>query len=122
MRAQLRVGIIATTVLLAVTACSGPGGQDVSAEGRIDYACALITEVKENHGPVESWDLNIGPEADPAMDMISAAAGLAGAVTGGGGDDIPDEMADAAAEIYKGLAQLKPEVMDGGIDQFYDAC
>src|SRR5690625_3754369 len=75
--------ILAAAATLTLSAC-GNSGPDVSAEGQIDYACALIDDVKENQPSVEGdWSLRIGDQTDPAMLKVMAAASLAGGGTGG---------------------------------------
>src|SRR5690625_7658342 len=72
-------------VALSVSACGG-GSSDVSPEGQIDYACALIDDVKEKRTAPDDWGTPIGDDADPAIIQAASAAALAGAMTGGGSE------------------------------------
>src|SRR5690625_6554908 len=113
--------ILAAAATLTLSAC-GNSGPDVSAEGQIDYACALIDDVKENQPSVEGdWSLRIGDQTDPAMLKVMAAASFAGGGTGGGAP-VSEGMQGAAKDIFAGIASLNAEKIKGGVDVCAGAC
>lgn len=119
-RKFLGIVLVSAAATLTLAAC-GASNADISAEGQIDYACALIDDVKAAKKSPEGWTMQVGDDADPAMINAAAAASLAGALTGGGAD-VSAEMASAGRDIFAGLSRLDAEILQDGVDSFAKEC
>jgi len=111
---------LAIGATLALSGCGASGG-DVSPEGQIDYACALIDDVKEKRTAPDDWGTPIGDDVDPAIIQAASAAALAGAMTGGGSESSA-AMGEAAMEILQAVSRAQSESMQEGVDDFAQAC
>jgi|SRR5690625_2266584 len=114
------LAIIGTAATLMLTAC-GSSGADVSAEGQINYACALIEDVTDQRASVADWELRIGDETDPAMISAIGAAALTGGMTAGGAD-VSEAMQGAGRDIFSGISRLDAEILQEGVDVFAKEC
>lgn len=95
---------------------------DISDEGRITYACALITDVKKNDGPVDDkWELKIGPET-PQPQIKAISAGVLMGVMTGGAPAASEEMTDAGSKLTEALSRADREMFQEGIDDLSAAC
>ncbi len=94
---------------------------DVSAAGRLDYACALAVDASTNHGPVDSWNIAVGDDADPVMHEVAGASGLLGALVGAHVAGHP-ELSEAATAYSSGLVQLDMKKMQQGLDDLAQGC
>ncbi|HLR55833.1 MAG TPA: hypothetical protein VK096_03630 [Actinomycetales bacterium] len=111
---------LAIGATLALSGC-GASGADVSPEGQIDYACALIDDVKEKRTAPDDWGTPIGDDADPAIIQAASAAALAGAMTGGGSESSA-AMGEAAMDVLQSVSRAQMESMQEGVDAFAQAC
>jgi hypothetical protein len=94
---------------------------DVSAHGRLDYACALAIDANSNHGRVDSWNIAVGDDADPVMHEVAGAGGL---LSGFGGARLEhhQNLSKAAQSYYSGLMQIDTARMQRGLDDLVTGC
>lgn len=106
------------SVGLLVAGCSA-SGPDVSADGRLDYACALAAHAQDS-GPADEWNLTPG-EADTAVGAVAAASALLGGMTGTtlAGHK---QLSEAAAAQYAQIARAAAADLQGSIDDMAAAC
>lgn len=109
--------VLAATVTLS--ACSSE--PDTSPEGQIEYACALMNDIKENSPYVSEWDVRIGDETPNELLQAMGAASLVGGATGGG-EGIPEEMHDAGRDIVRGVSRIDEEYLQNGVNALIREC
>lgn len=122
---QLNESRIHESVDAVVEACDKaddikPSG-DVSAEGQIDYACALATDIKDADGPASRWELKIGADTSPALVKAISAAALVGGATDGTAAAL-EAMSDAGRTLFEGTSRMNIEMLQEGIDDLNAAC
>lgn len=83
---------------------------DVTDEGQLDYACALMDHVLEEHGEVGAWD-----REDYAWDEVVGVASLAGVVSGVEASG-PADLVEPASNVFAGVVRLDEEAMRAGVD------
>jgi|SRR5690625_1453317 len=109
--------VLAATVTLG--ACSSK--PDTSAEGQIEYACALMNDIKENSPYVSEWDVRIGDKTPNELLKAMGAASLVGGATAGG-EGIPEEMHAAGKEIVRGVSTINEEYIQDGVNALIREC
>ncbi|MGC5617360.1 hypothetical protein [Georgenia sp. Z1491] len=103
-----------------VTACEGhdlpEGDPDVTEEGRLAQACALVTSVDGDDRPAEEW-LEIQAPAGSAESLIMARAGGFSGLGGGlNAWTMPghEPLSEASTSVVEGLMRLDTEAVDEG--------
>ncbi|WP_293698793.1 hypothetical protein [uncultured Agrococcus sp.] len=129
MRLRLRTLAAGTAIgLLTLTGASGcvflPGtadSPDVSPEGQVHFACALVAHVSEERGDVGGWVSFVGEDADPGASELAAAASLVGAV---GGYTLPDypELSESGVVVIQGIMTIDGAAIEDGLNQMISAC
>ncbi|MPV48847.1 MULTISPECIES: hypothetical protein [unclassified Pseudactinotalea] len=114
-RAAVAAGL---TIGLLVAGCSA-AGPDVSADGRLDYACALAARAQDS-GPAQEWTLTPGA-ADPALNAVAGAAALLGGMTATTLEGHED-LSEAAKVQYAQITRVDSDGIQAGIDNMTAAC
>lgn len=116
---------VGVSALVGISGCASlPGGSassDVSPEGQVRYACALVTHVSEEHGEFSEWDAFIGEEANPGVSELAAAASLVGAIAGYALADHP-ELSEGGVDVFQGITRVDGAAVTSGLDQMIAEC
>lgn len=107
---------------LSAAGCSSGGGAepDISAEGQLSYACALIEDLSEHHEPVASWGDPVGDEADPAWISAVAAFSMFGGTLGA--DQHLGSLSEAGTRGVRAFTRLDVDEVQDAFDSIDSAC
>lgn len=107
---------------LVAVGCSSSNGSsvDVSPEGQLSYACALVSDIVEEHHDVESWTMAVGDEADPALHQFVAALSLLGAPIGVREDQ--GSLSEAATTGFLSFQRFVVDDVQSAVDELDSAC
>lgn len=93
------------------------GDPDVSEEGRVAYACALVADVRAEDRAAEDW-ATVGAPAGSAEGVLMAeTSGFSGLLGGMNGHQVPghEELSLAARDVVQGLTRLDTTLVDQAI-------
>lgn len=94
---------------------------DISQQGRITYACALIADVRADDYPLDSSNFTVRDVADPALTAVAGAAGLLagpGSPVGAGGTGLEA----TASTIHQAILKLDLGQLNSSIDALAADC
>lgn len=94
----------------------GNGSQDVSKEGRFDYACALVDRVQQTHRSPEDW----GDLKDQGYADVAAAAGLLGGFVPN--EDEDDTSSELGSQILRALNRMDTESLSAAVEATDQEC
>lgn len=121
-RRAATAGALVVVAVGPLSACSAASdGIDVSAEGQVSYACALVERVGDEYGGPADWETIVGDAADPGSVAASSAAALLGGLQGGSLAEHP-ELTEAAADMVSGISRASGEQIEAGIVAMQSAC
>ncbi len=93
---------------------------DISAEGRVAYACSLALDA-QRHGEVATWSIGVGSRSGPAWQELAAVPGLLSALVGAAPVGYP-ELRDAGANLASGVASLELTKAQQGLNSLVAWC
>lgn len=97
---------------------------DVSLQGRVAYACALVEHIHTEHGDAHTWKGSpLGNDANPAWIEALSAATLLGALQGV--TQLPGygkELSKGARDVLIGVNRGKPDQLQHGLDTIRAKC
>lgn len=95
---------------------------DVSAEGRVAYACALAIDA-DSYGPVDvgTWNITVGDQAGTPWRALVAIPGLLDVKVGASPHSYP-ELKDPATTIEMGIQLMNTDLMQSGLDELVGWC
>src|SRR5690625_3125085 len=110
----------AVICVLLLSACSS-SSLDVSAQGQVNYACALAESASEMLEEDPDWVPDPAPGSDPMLDLLASSAALLGAFTAGG-QDVSQELQDAARDTVSGVFQVDSTVLADSLEVIVQEC